>query len=175
MRRMLHSKPLAERLMWFDDDSHLTTRDPYWWLNVRDRARTVTVMGELYYLTQRGRQYLGIREQPWYTGEPVDQDHRYHFATGGWLVIDSSFIKRWDYPFPDLFHNGGDSILGELVRQQHGNLVSWHEGVEINVGGRKGRRGLGVAQEVYVWQNCVPGQSADLSHHDFPCRVRVYQ
>ena len=174
MRRMYYGKPLADRVMWFDDDSHLTTQDPTWWSRAYEQAQACTVLGSLWRIDLRGRQAQGIAAQLWYAGQPVVPPHRFHFATGGWTVAESAFLQRWNYPFPELFHNGGDSILGELVRQQGGKLLSWHEGVEINVGGRRARRGLGVAQEVYVWQNYLPGQSADLSHHDFPCRVYTY-
>lgn len=183
MRRMFYDPkcPLADRVMWFDDDSHLEPScDAAWWQTISRRSRSVIgaggVLGKVYTILQRGNQHLGIRQQPWYAGKPVGPRHRFRFATGGWWVAETAFLHRWDYPFPDLFHNGGDSILGELVRQQSAQLLDYHAGVRINVGGRKGRRGIGVAlrNEVYVWQDYQPGLPWDLSHQAFPCTVERY-
>jgi hypothetical protein len=171
---MLYDSLLASHIMYFDDDSHLTTRDSNWWREVHELAESCTMLGQIWKIPQRKQQYLAIREQPWYTGQPVDAKHWFRFATGGWWVADRRFLWKWNYPFPEIYHNGGDSILGELVRQQQGNLVKFHRGVLVNVGGRESRRGIGVAEEVYVWQNYVLGQDVSLSHHDFPCRVHTY-
>lgn len=178
MRRMFYdpARPVAERIMWFDDDSYLTTAGPAWWRQVNQLAERHVLVGQTWTIRQRGRQYLGIQAQPWYTGKPVSESHKFFFCTGGWWVADSGFLKRWDYPFLELYHNGGDSILGELVRQQGGKIAKFDSGLVINEGGRKSRRGIAVAlrEEVYPWQNYADGQGPDLSKHDFNCTIHTF-
>lgn len=173
MRVMVYdsTQDIASKWMWFDDDSYLDVR-PDWWEEVERLSATVTQLGAMHLINQRKQQYQVIEKQPWYTGKPVSPLHRFRFATGGWWVIDTGFMTRWDYPFPALYHNGGDSILGELLRQQGAvignprNLFQCHcescfknvitpGVVHINVGGRKGRRGIGCIRERYIWEDGV--------------------
>lgn len=180
MRRMFYDakRPLAEHVMWFDDDSYLDFNPETWswWLTVQQLAEQHTMVGDIWFMDQRGRQCQGIAQQPWYNGRPVPPTHKFKFCTGGWWTARSEFLRRWNYPFPEIFHNGGDSILGELMRQQRGTFKQFADGVVINEGREKSRRGLGVPlrTEVYPWQNYVPGQTACLAHHDFECRVHVF-
>jgi hypothetical protein len=199
MRRMFYDpvRPLADRVMWFDDDSHLDeSAGPAWWRQTVRFAAETLIGGAIHKLQQRRRQYLGIPQQPWYSGMPLGPEHTFRFVTGGWWVGRTEFLTRWDYPFPEVFHNGGDSILGELVRQQSGLLKRYpllrchcescqrhrtarSDVVHINVGGRKGRRGLGKRNEVYPWQNYparnYPEQVSDTSHQQFSVRVHRFQ
>jgi hypothetical protein len=194
MRQMiLDSKSVAQKIMWFDDDSFLDDfAGPEWWNSALKASQEHLQLGSVHHIIQRNKQFEVIQKQPWYTGKPVGPRHKYVFATGGWWVVDSQFLKTWDYPFWGLYHNGGDSILGELVRQQSGNILNYKTGcqchcescnksglirpgpvVHINVGGRKGRRGIGVTKENYVWAdgNAQP----DLSHHCFKLRITRYE
>lgn len=193
MRQMLRDRSPADKIMWFDDDSYL---DPAaganWWRKVAERSHGLTQLGVPHYIPQRGRQHEVIPLQPWYNHKPVDARHRYRFATGGWWVADTAFLLRWNYPFPALYHNGGDSILGELIRQQGSSVAAFPEGtqchcescamrglqtgipvVHVNVGGRNGRRGIGGQNERYVWADGNPKPS--LVHQDFDLRIHRYE
>lgn len=182
----------TDKIMWFDDDSYLENSNEAWWKAVHVQSKPYAVFGSLHRIRQRGKQYMAIPSQPWYTGKPVDSRHLYRFATGGWWIGDVSFLKKWNYPFPQLRHNGGDSILGELVRQQDAKLGSVSpelakchceaclknktrpgtSKVHINVGGRAGRRGIGVTGENYVFSNgnAFPA----LSHQEFNVKIFHY-
>jgi hypothetical protein len=193
MRAMFYDRPLASRVMWFDDDSFLDQSVGVpWWDTVLVSSLQVTQLGAVHQIRQRHMQHAVIRQQPWYTGKPVDDRHLFRFVTGGWWVADSAFIQKWDYPFPALYHNGGDSILGELIRQQSGILVHFTPHIRchcescaakpvledmpvahINVGGRKGRRGIGVTQENYVWADGCTQPS--LEHQNFDLKVQRYE
>lgn len=190
MRNMLGLFPTSKKIMWFDDDSYLDEEvTAAWWHAVAEKSEQATQIGAIHRIRQRGVQWKMIPLQPWYTGLPVSQKHLYTFATGGWWVADASFLLKWDYPFPELYHNGGDSILGELIRQQCGTILPFKEGlqchceacaklgpytgrpvVHINVGGRAGRRGIGKKNENYVWStgNC------DRSHQVLALKVLTY-
>lgn len=197
MRRMFYDVqcPLADEIMWFDDDSYL---DPAcgreWWDQAHEWSKKYVVSGRIHLIRQRKQQYLGIMEQPWCKKRDLHARSNFKFVTGGWWIGSSRFIQHWNYPFPELYHNGGDSILGELVRQQSRQLGQFplakchceaclHNAcdgsgkVHVNVGGRHGRRGIGSGfhDEVYVWQAYEAGREIDLSHHDFSCTVHRFQ
>jgi len=194
MRQMLrYANPQQQHVMWFDDDSFLDQSIGVpWWDTVLVSSLQVTQLGAVHHIRQQALQQTVIHQQPWYTGKLVNAQHWFQFATGGWWVADSAFLQKWDYPFPALYHNGGDSILGELIRQQSGMLVHFTPHirchcescaakpvledmpvVHINVGGRKGRRGIGVTQEKYVWADGCAQPS--LAHQNFELEIRRYE
>jgi hypothetical protein len=189
MRRMFQDRPLPPQVMWFDDDSYLgRQRSPDWWGRTVDFADHYGQIGRVHFIRQRSKQYLAIPRQPWFNGEPVSQTTRFRFITGGWWVAKSALLNRWDYPFPALHHNGGDSILGELWRQRSVRIGDYtgaychcqgclkirkgrtpEDGVHINA---SPRRGLGRRGEHYVWQDGNP--TPDLSHQNFALTISRY-
>jgi hypothetical protein len=196
LRQMLRLDDTSEAVMWFDDDSHVDEIDNHlWWERAariwKSRASDVVQFGAVHLIQQRKNQFLAVRQQPWFTGKEIGPSHKYTFATGGWWMADRGFLRKWDYPFRELYHNGGDSILGELIRQQGKRIASsvslsvcWCEScsrryierpgplVHINEGGRKGRRGIGVTGERYVWSDGNP--HPDLSHQNFELEIEEY-
>lgn len=122
--------------MWFDDDSYLREEaagDSYWWRVVAAMAGEVDLLGAVYKQRWREHQKDWIRRQPWYASPPaVELGSHAVFATGGWWVANPGLLRVWDYPFPWLHHRGGDTMLGELVRQCGGSLYSFRDGVAIN-------------------------------------------
>jgi len=193
MRAMFRdSYALASKVMWFDDDSYLDSNAGVaWWDASLIASQNKTQIGAMHSIIQRGKQYEVIQQQPWYNQKVVNHKHRFQFITGGWWIADSSFLLKWDYPFPAIYHNGGDSILGELIRQQNGTIFNYTQGVKchcescvkrhdpnnkmvvhINVGGRAGRRGIGKTGENYVWSDGNPTPS--LAHQSFDLRILRY-
>lgn len=190
MRQMFNYVPLADYVMWFDDDSFFDSDVSIkWWDRVARQVQLSTQIGAVHSIQQRNKQFEVIPSQPWYGGKSVNSKHRYRFATGGWWAGSSNFLIEHDYPFKALHHNGGDSILGELIRQQNGTVVKFDLArchcescikkpfnlkgvVNINVGGRAGRRGLGVTGERYVWSNGVDDN--EYTHQDFNLKVTTY-
>lgn len=134
MRRLFYDFPIrTDRVMWFDDDSAIQPAgDPGWLDRVLAAAADATVMGGVYTQPWFGQQRGWVQRQPWYTGLPTTRSPRVKFVTGGWWVADTKFLRKWDYPWPSLLHNGGDALLGELVAQQHGRLVPFRDSVWIN-------------------------------------------
>lgn len=179
MREMMYgANPVSSKyVMWFDDDSYFGGIDDTWWQDAEYALslRNVVQVGRVHRIRQRGEQYNYIRQQPWYRGLQVDSTTRFRFVTGGWWIADYGFLTSVDYPSQDLYHNGGDSLLGEIIRQQGKELYNWPGGahcrcescamhgetrgartVVVNEGGRKGRRGIGVTGEHYVGSSAVP-------------------
>lgn len=177
MRRMLYDPehPITTPyVMWFDDDSYIKPgQTSAWWRKMADAAIRHDIIGKRYRIALNGNQRRAVTSQPWYTArawpllpKPVS------FCQGGWWAARYAELKRWNYPFPELYHNGGDVILGALSYQQMWRWYDTNEGVAINADehgleSRSKRRGLTTKP---LWHDYVPGRQPDLSHHDFEHR-----
>lgn len=186
MRRMLYDaeRPItASHVMWFDDDSFLTGwslagTTQKWWKLVSLEAERTALLGSVYTMTSPHPPAVAeaIAAQPWYTGLTMTPAYKPRFCTGGWWVARYELLKTWNYPFPELKHNGGDTILGELCRQQGERMQHFSLGVKINADekGRESkakRRGMQTAR---LWTDYVPGKVPDLRHQQFNLVVREW-
>jgi hypothetical protein len=179
--------PLADWVMWFDDDSYFQNDiSVRWWVDLQKAMTTSDMVGQLWTMQMAGNQWEWIQQQPWCNkalGKPTKL-HKgvpcFEFCQGAWWVLRTSVIKSLNWPFPELKHNGGDSMLGEALRHVNGRMhrfASRQKGlVRINAdsAGRDSasrRRGI---SEPRVGSEYVPGQLPDLSHHMFPCTRRDY-
>lgn len=176
MRRMLYDPqhPIPERVThvtWFDDDSFLINGGKFWLHCVEAIERhNPDVLGSVYYpgyfWTPEERR--AFAQQPWYTGQLTDTKPK--FATGGWWAARLEFLAKMDYPVRELRHNGGDVLLGEMVRQAGGKLLHHRTGVAINADERgnesKARRRGVTSKRPFE----VP-PPYDYTHHDFAVRV----
>jgi hypothetical protein len=170
MRRMFHDKdnPMrGESVMWFDDDSYVTSCQQWW----RDVALIAgDLIGSKYYY-QSGftvSQQSGIRVQPWYTGKPfiIGPHHsRPTFVTGGWWILKAEIIKKWEWPILDLKHNGGDTILSELCNQQGYKITHFNKGVAINADelGNESKASRRGETTTLPWTELY----RDVAHHEF--------
>lgn len=184
MRRMFYSgrttMPKSPYVMWFDDDSFIRPGvKPAWWGNVLKRATTGGVdehslVGSQYQVGVNRNQQNAIKQQPWYCwrAEPISP---VHFVQGGWWVASRPFLEKWDYPFPALYHNGGDVLLGELHRRQGKSLLNYNLGVASNADAKgqeskAKRRGLDTKP---LWSETPfdPKAPVDIAHHEFECMV----
>ena len=180
MRKMWydHDRPItADHVMWFDDDSFIAATRR-WWKDIDAATINFRLIGAKYTmrLPYPGPVVRAIESQPWYTGKSVRPPYRPEFCTGGWWVAPVSVLKKWNYPFPEIQHNGGDTILGELFRQQGLDLAHMNSGVKINADdlgreSRAERRGKSLTR---LWYDYVPGKLYDLTHHDFTVDVREF-
>lgn len=177
MRRMLYDPehPIPEHathVMWFDDDSFVVNADSFWHgCAVRIAQHSPPVMGSLYYPKYfwSPQERRAFEAQPWYTGQMTDTKPK--FATGGWWVAPLEFLARMDYPVRELRHNGGDVLLGEMVRQTGGTPHHYRDGVAINADD-DGRESKAARRGVTTKRPFEAPPPYDYSHHDF--RVRVH-
>lgn len=190
MRRLFYDpdRPLAARVMWFDDDSYIDqSAGETWWRQVEAQSSNVAQLGSIHRWRCRWRQAEGLNKQPWMR-QRVAENFKFPFCVGGWWVSHSRLFSGWDYPFPYIHHNGGDTLLSLLLQQQGGELKSFSlafchcevhgksprkppQGcVHVNVGGRTGRRGLGRSNEKQPWRG-DDSLSEIISRHNFSCEV----
>lgn len=134
MRRLLYTYAGdATHMIWFDDDSCLLPGiDAHAWLDVvATRARDLRgTLGSLYTSRLTPAQKEWIRRQPWYRGREIPDVVT--FSTGGWKVAALEQLRRWDYPFPNLRHAGGDASLGALLYQEGLEPEQFRVGLAIN-------------------------------------------
>jgi len=180
MRRMFFqpSFPLANYVMWFDDDSYLTPR-PGWWPRVHEAIRDAEMIGQSQWvIPAHGNQWEWVRTQPWFNpnSDPPwiikDRPH-FRFCQGAWWVIHAEILHRYDWPPQEFRHQGGDSLLGELLRQQGLRLGEFTEGVRVNADARgvhsaAPRRGR---KERHHGADYRPGMIYPTNHQDFRTQI----
>lgn len=147
MRRMIFDAefPLADFTMWFDDDSYLAG-GPDFWNDVVATMCDADMLGQRWFKKFIGKQRDWIMAQPWAQGAPPPGPDAI-FSTGGWWTIRSSILAKYDWPFPEIRHKGGDMVLGELCRCQGLRVLQFDRGVCINANAngehsKADRRGL---------------------------------
>jgi hypothetical protein len=188
MRRMFYdTPPLDQWVMWFDDDSYF--QDDLrvsWWLSLQKAMADADMLGQLWLMPMAGNQWEWIQQQHWYNktlGKPTKLakgELAFEFCQGAWWVMRTEMIRRLGWPFPELHHNGGDSMLGEALRHVGGRMRRFtskqkgHVRINADVRGRDSaskRRGI---HEPRIGSDYVAGQVSDLSHHMFTCTRRDY-
>lgn len=136
-------------VMWFDDDSYLKSgecgRD---WLDqiCRLQEEGPGVLGSIYRQRLRPTRRAWLEAHPKFRGKPLDPEQEY-FVTGGWWVAPIAMLRELDWPQKELYHNGGDRLLGTLATQNGYRLIQFNKGVAINAdaGGlesKASRRGI---------------------------------
>lgn len=178
MSQMVHASPveLPAYTMWFDDDSALKRYDVL--QNIRSifsSSPEIWMAGHVWTKRFVGYQRGWVASRPWYTGKKwatSSGKEVYRFVTGGWWTIRTEVLTKWNWPDKDIIHNGGDTNLGELIRQQGGKLKSWKRGLDINSKLSGGYSNAPSRGEVFKPVGAAdPNGPADYSHYDFTYQV----
>lgn len=143
MREML-ARVTADAVVWMDDDIGLP-KTAAWQAYAESRLTAGTqYMGKEYTAPMQGRQRETIAAAPWYRGLPPerlgDRDI-FRFYTGGFIVAAMRVLRQLDWPPEDMRHNGGDTMLGEAMRQLSARRESFPVGaygIRVNPRGRRG-------------------------------------
>jgi hypothetical protein len=155
MRHLWHENPetvpTTPWVLWFDDDTHIVAPD--WWEKTRafleaKKAENICYAGFKWYKHHEPGQAEFIEAAEWYKGVPWEQCPTRRkgvrkpgitFANGAYFWLRSDVMRQINWPDPRLVHNGGDTLLGEAIRQQG---LPFHElkyGVKGNDARRRGR------------------------------------
>ena len=152
MRRLFHERALPETpwLLWFDDDTHIVADD--WWYKTVEyiearQAENICYVGQHWYVHHLPGQEEFIKAAKWYKGVPSElhatrnpkvRKPGIKFATGSYVWLRTDVMTQLGWPDLRLVHNGGDTLLGEAVRQQGLPRHDFHYGVKVNDGKRRG-------------------------------------
>ena len=153
MMRKMFFMPLAKYTMWFDDDSYLAGRADFWDIVVK-AMDSQDLIGQHWYKEYSGCQKRWLQDQPWLCGS-AEVMTKSKFCTGGWWTIRSEILEKYNYPWPELRHKGGDMMLGALCHCQALRMGFFDDGVRINADAHGGhskapRRGLSINTGVEV-------------------------
>lgn len=138
MRKMFYDEPMIDTpyTMWFDDDSYLSGfeiekhRNAIWLPRIEEAMQRYDMIGSPFTCPWQGNQRTWVTQQPWYTGRELR--NKTHFCVGGWWCARTDLIRSVNYPWPELTHNGGDTMLGECAYQQNWRVGNFRDGVVIN-------------------------------------------
>lgn len=151
MRRMFHElhPPQTPWLIWFDDDAHIVADN--WWPHMlayidSKQKENICYIGEPWYAHHLPGQWQFISQSTWFTGRkpqmcPAQGKRRkpgIWFAQGSYWWLRTDIMQKLDWPDPRLKHNGGDTLLGEAIRQQHLLFHRTSYGVKTNDAKRRG-------------------------------------
>lgn len=128
-------------VVWFDDDSWIEAAD--WWpaMQAQIRREDVCYVGQPWGAYLLPGQWDFIRAASWFRGKepPLHEGKPFvPFAQGAYWWLRTDVLSTIDWPDPRLVHNGGDSLLGEAVRQQGRSLTPCEYGVRVNDAPRRG-------------------------------------
>lgn len=151
MRRLWHENqetaPDTPWILWLDDDTFISKPD--WWNKVKafiGSHEETQYVGQLWYVHHLPGQWDFIKEAVWFKGkEPEMLPTRkgtlkpgVRFATGSYVWLRADTMRQLDWPDLRLNHNGGDTLLGEAVRQQGIPRRHFDYGVLVNKAKRRG-------------------------------------
>ena len=143
MRAMFHCEALdtPQWFLWLDDDTWFRDPPAAWDLIRGAMDQDCLYFGEEWFWPWRPGQREWIQTRAWYRGLAPNTTVR--FATGGFVGIYGATVKQLNWPDPALRHNGGDTLLGEALRQQGINLYPVEPGygtgpIRVNDGPRRG-------------------------------------
>lgn len=151
MRKLWHedqeTAPQTPWILWLDDDTYIS--QPDWWKKTQDflgeRADT-QYAGQLWYVHHLPGQWDFIKESSWFKGVPPEMlptragppKPGIRFATGSYLWLRTDTMRLLNWPDQRLNHNGGDTLLGEAVRQHGVPRRHCAYGVLVNKAKRRG-------------------------------------
>ena len=151
MRKLFHDQALQSAItpfkwfVWFDDDSHVIKDD--WWEKTTNflaehEKENVCYVGQTWLWHWRPGQWDFVTRAKWYKNKPpelIKGRPGIKFATGAYWWLRTDVVKLLDWPDERLSHNGGDTLLGEAIRQNGLPRHNFSYGVKVNDARRRGR------------------------------------
>lgn len=129
-------------VVWFDDDTQITKSD--WFSKTVEfltRNQDASYLGQQWFVHHLPGQKEFIESGSWFKGKPfelIKGKPGVRFAQGSywWLRVDA--LHKINWPDGRLSHNGGDTLLGEALRQNGYPLTAFWYGVKPNDAKRRG-------------------------------------
>lgn len=117
--------------MWFDDDSYISEPLDFWEKMNAALEPHIDMYGQPWRLKYQGKQKEWIAQQPWYNPN-LPFPAEISFCQGAWWVARTRMLQDLRWPIPALYHCGGDSMLGEVMRNRGYKMKKHDYGVRIN-------------------------------------------
>ena len=141
-------RPQGQWTLWLDDDTYITEKD--WWKKTKlflQHDPSVCYVGQKWYVHHQPGQWDFIKAAPWFKGKSPEllptkkrgvTKPGIWFMTGGYVWLRTDVMRGLDWPDVRLNHNGGDTLLGEAIRQQGLPRHHFDYGVAVNKAKRRG-------------------------------------
>ena len=131
--------------VWFDDDSHVVADD--WWEKTisfiaSKESENICYFGQRWLWHWRPGQWEFVERAKWSKHLPpviVKGKPGLMFATGAYWWLRTDVVQQLNWPDERLVHNGGDTLLGEAIRQNGLPFHNFSYGVKVNDARRRGR------------------------------------
>jgi len=150
MRQLYHGehKPYAPWILWMDDDTYIVKPD--WWKKTKAFLQSdpmISYVGQKWYVHHADGQWDFIKAASWFKGKEPEmvptktkgvKKPGIWFMTGGYVWLKTGVMKALNWPDQRLNHNGGDTLLGEAIRQQGLPRHHFDYGVMVNKAKRRG-------------------------------------
>ena len=150
MRKLYHGETAPETpwILWLDDDTYITKPD--WWEKTKyflKTTRDACYVGQRWYVHHLEGQWDFIKAAKWFRKkepEMLPTKRRgvtkpgIWFMTGGYVWLRTDVMQMLEWPDERLNHNGGDTLLGEAIRQQGLPRHHFDYGVAVNKAKRRG-------------------------------------
>jgi GT2 family glycosyltransferase len=150
MRKLYHEQepPQTPWILWMDDDTYIMR--PNWWSKTKAFLKSdpkICYVGQKWYVHHEAGQWDFIKASPWFRGKKPEmlptrqkgvKKPGVWFMTGGYVWLRTDVMKSLDWPDQRLNHNGGDTLLGEAIRQQGLPRHHFDYGVMVNKAKRRG-------------------------------------
>jgi GT2 family glycosyltransferase len=151
MRRMYYdekTRPETPWILWLDDDTYVTKPD--WWKRTKafiEATQDACYVGQRWYVHHLEGQWDFIKASSWFQGKEPEmlatrsggKKPGVWFMTGGYVWLRTDLMQELNWPDERLNHNGGDTLLGEAVRQLGRTRHHFDYGVAVNKAKRRGR------------------------------------
>lgn len=132
-------------VVWFDDDSWITKDDWFAHMEAYIKAKqreNICYIGQPWFVHHLPGQWDFISKSKWFKDrltEKICDKPGVNFAQGAYWWLRTDVACRLDWPDERLSHNGGDTLLGEAIRQQGLPFHKHDYGVKVNDAKRRGR------------------------------------
>lgn len=138
----------SDWVVWFDDDAHIVSND--WLIRMESYIQShpeAVYVGQPWFVHHLPGQWDFIKASPWFKGrepEMVPASAKrvpgVTFAQGSYWWLRGDVLRNLDWPDVRLSHNGGDTLLGEAIRQAGLPFHKYCYGVKLNDAPRRGLR-----------------------------------
>lgn len=147
MMRLLIDLVTTPYLLWVDDDTHVMNGwDQNLFTFIESNHNKFDCAGHVFYSHRSPEYQAFLATRPWWLGADHYLESCHHervwFPTGGFWLARADFLRAHNYPDRQMIKKQDDLLLGDLISQHNGRLVSFPreimDCVKISDGRRRG-------------------------------------
>ena len=145
MMRLLVSVTNTPYVLWLDDDSHMRAGWAAALTKFIEENHPLDVAGWLYESYRWPEYDAFVRQRPWWQGDKhisAGREDKVLFPVGGLFLARTTFLRQHNFPDRGMVKRVDDVLLGDLVDQVKGKMLTFSHGfgglISVNDGERRG-------------------------------------